>query len=154
MTYIPYNFFTYQTNGAIMKNNAQDQMLDITYDSAGNLTTIKGPETTGGDLDLNANSTDAYPYIDIQGLGSIYLHHPTGHGVKIVNEATEYLGFYLTGGDIEIYAETSDLNLFLEPRGTGLVKFGTHAVIGAEVVTGYIEILDAAGNTRHLAVTS
>lgn len=33
-------------------------------------------------------------------------------------------------------------------------KFGTHTVLGAETVTGYIEITDAAGNARKLAVVS
>jgi hypothetical protein len=34
------------------------------------------------------------------------------------------------------------------------VRFGTHAAIGAETVTGYITITDTAGNSRKLAVVS
>lgn len=41
---------------------------------------------------------------------------------------------------------------FIESGGT--VGFGTHSAIGAETVTGYITIKDAAGNTRKLAVVS
>jgi len=43
-------------------------------------------------------------------------------------------------------------DLLLSP--VGVVKFGTHAAIGAETITGYITIKDAAGNSRKLAVVS
>lgn len=36
----------------------------------------------------------------------------------------------------------------------GTLKFGTHSAIGAETVTGYVTITDAAGNSRKLAVVS
>ena len=53
-----------------------------------------------------------------------------------------------TDGEIDTLAG----DLFLNP--TGSVKFGTHAAIGAETVTGYITVKDAAGNSRKLAVVS
>lgn len=39
-------------------------------------------------------------------------------------------------------------------RGDGLVSFGTHSALGAETVSGYITINDAAGNSRKVAVVS
>lgn len=45
-------------------------------------------------------------------------------------------------------------DVVLDPAGTGSVKFGTHAAIGAETVTGYIEIQDSGGTLRRLAVVS
>jgi deoxyhypusine synthase len=37
---------------------------------------------------------------------------------------------------------------------SGTLKTGTHTAIGAETVTGYIEVQDIDGNTRKLAVVS
>jgi len=48
--------------------------------------------------------------------------------------------------------KTSAGDLFLDAVGN--VKFGTHAAIGAETVTGSITIRDAAGTLRKLAVVS
>ncbi len=48
----------------------------------------------------------------------------------------------------------ADIDLPLVPAGTGLVKFGARTAIGAETVTGYLEIKDAGGTTRKLAVVS
>ncbi len=55
-----------------------------------------------------------------------------------------------------VAAETDagDMDLALTPAGAGKVRFGTHAAIGAETVTGYIEIKDAGGTVRKLAVVS
>lgn len=62
-------------------------------------------------------------------------------------------------GYIELAAETAgtgtdDLDVRLTPAGAGLVRFGTHGAIGVQVTTGYIEIKDAGGTTRRLAVVS
>jgi len=53
-------------------------------------------------------------------------------------------------------AGTGDANIDIQltPKGTGAVRFGAHAAIVAETVTGYIEIKDAGGTTRKLAVVS
>lgn len=61
-----------------------------------------------------------------------------------------------TGGAVRISAIGSDANidLSLEAKGTGHLKFGTRAAIGAETVTGYIEVKDAGGIIRKLAVVS
>lgn len=48
----------------------------------------------------------------------------------------------------------ADIDLALTPAGGGKVKFGSHAAIGAETVTGYIEIKDAGGTVRKVAVVS
>ena len=48
----------------------------------------------------------------------------------------------------------ANIDLALTPKGTGRVRYGTHAAIVAEIVTGYIEIKDAAGTVRKLAVIS
>lgn len=48
--------------------------------------------------------------------------------------------------------QTNATDLILAPVGN--VRFGTHSAIGAETVTGFIEIKDFLGNTRKLAVVS
>ena len=48
----------------------------------------------------------------------------------------------------------ANIDLALTPKGTGRVRYGTHAAIGLELVTGYIEIKDAGGTVRKLAVVS
>ena len=48
----------------------------------------------------------------------------------------------------------ANIDLALTPKGTGRVRYGTHAAVVAEVVTGYIEIKDAGGTVRKLAVIS
>lgn len=48
----------------------------------------------------------------------------------------------------------ANIDLALTPKGTGRVRFGTHAAIAAETITGYVTIKDAAGNSRKLAVVS
>lgn len=48
----------------------------------------------------------------------------------------------------------ANIDLALTPKGTGRVRFGTHAAIGAETVTGYITIKDSGGTERKVAVVS
>jgi hypothetical protein len=40
----------------------------------------------------------------------------------------------------------------LEPKGTGVVQFGTHTGTADTAISGYIEIKDAGGTTRKLAI--
>jgi len=42
----------------------------------------------------------------------------------------------------------------ITPKGTGRVRFGTHAALAGETVTGYIEIKDDGGTVRKIAVVS
>lgn len=67
--------------------------------------------------------------------GSLYLDGGQGYG---------------TGdhGDVVVGATRGKLDV------RGVLKFGTHSAIGAETVTGFVEIEDAGGTTRKLAVVS
>jgi hypothetical protein len=47
-----------------------------------------------------------------------------------------------------------DIDVTLTPAGTGRVRYGTHAAVTTETVTGFIEIKDAGGTIRKLAVVS
>lgn len=48
----------------------------------------------------------------------------------------------------------TDIDLQLTPKGSGNVRFGTHSALGAETVSGFITIKDAAGNSRKVAIVS
>lgn len=50
--------------------------------------------------------------------------------------------------------DSGDMDLALTPAGAGNVRFGTHAAIAAETLSGYITIKDAGGTPRKIAVIS
>jgi hypothetical protein len=60
------------------------------------------------------------------------------------------------GGNARLSAEgtTTDVDLLIAAKGAGLVRFGAHAALSGETVTGYITIKDTAGTVRKLAVVS
>ena len=60
------------------------------------------------------------------------------------------------GGNARLSAQGSatDADLLLDGKGVGKVRFGTHATVAAETITGYIEIKDTAGVLRKLAIIS
>lgn len=76
-------------------------------------------------------------------------------------DASNYtrLAFKTATGVHTIEAESAgtgeaNIDVAIVPKGTGAVRFGTHAAIAAETVTGYITIKDAGGTSRKIAVVS
>jgi len=76
-------------------------------------------------------------------------------------DASNYQGFRIshsaavsTLSAITAGTGADDVDIALAPAGAGRVAFGAHTALGAEVVTGYIEIKDAGGTVRKLAVIS
>lgn len=55
---------------------------------------------------------------------------------------------------ISLLGTDTNIDMRLLPKGTGVLRFGVRSAIGAETVTGYIEIKDSSGTTRKLAVVS
>jgi hypothetical protein len=47
-----------------------------------------------------------------------------------------------------------DMDIALSPAGDGHVRFGSHAAVSSETITGYITIKDSSGTLRKLAVLS
>lgn len=47
-----------------------------------------------------------------------------------------------------------NIDMQLTPAGTGKLQFGTHTAIGAETLTGYIEIKDSGGTLRKVGIVS
>jgi len=52
------------------------------------------------------------------------------------------------------YGSDADIDLSLEPKGNGRVKFGARVAHADAAITGYVEIKDAGGTVRKLAVIS
>jgi len=71
--------------------------------------------------------------------------------VNFANGISVLPGLAGTPARIQAIGETN-LNLVLEPKGTGVVQFGTHTGTADTAISGYIEIKDAGGTTRKLAI--
>lgn len=66
--------------------------------------------------------------------------------------AQQGVGFTIAAETLGTGADNLDIGIV--PAGTGLMRYGTHNAIGAETVTGFINIKDSGGTTRKLAVVS
>lgn len=74
-------------------------------------------------------------------MGATHADTPTLQTLKAHNVTTG------TGADLLLSGGTGS-------AANGMVRIGTHSAIGAETVTGFIEIKDAGGTIRKLAVVS
>jgi len=124
------------------------------YEYASNISTISGGGVTGDKLYLKANTIDDWPRFRMDGLGWFGFDVPTGSGIYISEQATDFVHFKQSGGDSIIYARPNNNNLYLQTAGTGVVKFGTHNAITTETNSGYITIKDSGGTSRKLCVVS
>jgi hypothetical protein len=110
-----------------------------------------GLSVSGDDLIIYANQTDAQPYLSLLGNGNAELTAVAE--IMFNNASTRMFGMSIDGTDSKLITVANN-NLLLNPSGTGKVKFGTHTALGGEALSGYISILDAAGNARKLGVIS
>lgn len=59
------------------------------------------------------------------------------------------------GGHVSsLTQDTVNGDVPLIPNGTGYVRFGLYVVMGAEMLAGYIQVRDALGNIRKIAVVA
>ena len=63
---------------------------------------------------------------------------------------------FITAGRVHLVARgvSTNIDVAISPKGTGKIRYGTHVASSDTPVTGYIEIKDASGVTRRLAVIS
>lgn len=119
--------------------------------------------TAGGAPSLSASGSDANIPVRFaaQGQGSVTL----AQGAKPVFTATSYTAApanYLTaearetgtGPVLRAIGSDSNIDLNLRPQGSGVVSFGAFTVAAGAAVAGYIEIKDASGIPRRLAVVN
>jgi hypothetical protein len=53
---------------------------------------------------------------------------------------------------MDVAGSDTNIDLALTPKGTGNVRFGTYTASMALTIQGYVEIKDAGGTIRKLAV--
>jgi len=73
------------------------------------------------------------------------------------NFSDEFLrltGNGVSDSQVQSLGSATDVDCSLVPKGSGRVRYGTHAAVTTETLSGFITIKDAAGNTRKLAVVS
>jgi hypothetical protein len=116
------------------------------------------PAATGNVPVLKAAGTDAdiVAQIESKGASEIRLMPGGTEGVRIgrIASATSYIFLEGSAGSLvttEARGTVSDIDYRIVPKGTGLVRFGTWTSNADAAVNGYIQIKDAAGNTRKLA---
>jgi hypothetical protein len=117
---------------------------------------------TGATPTISAQGSDTnIPLaLDSKGSSSVFLR--AGGLTAFATLRTASSVNYLTGkgsvagNPVELGAAGPDTNidLALTPKGTGLVRFGTYTANMALTVQGFIEIKDAGGTTRRLAVVA
>lgn len=131
--------------------------------SGGNYIQIQG-RASGTGPDITAQGVDTNVTLRLSSKGTGAVEMMTGAlGRRVarfldVASSVNYIDFTpsATGNAVSVTANGSDTNvdLTLVAKGSGRVRVGTHSAIGAETVTGFIEIKDAGGTVRKLAVVS
>lgn len=117
---------------------------------------VYAPQSTAGSsVKIYPNTTDATPYIQLNPNGNILLICKGGSYITFQDALVgNILRTSFTDPDCIWESTIADKNLYFKVAGTGKVKFGTHTAQADTPITGYIDILDAAGNARKLAVIS
>ena len=145
--------------------------LDFTVEGETNFQVIRGASAAVNFLAARGNATGGRPSItaegadtnigltvEAKGTGSIFARTNGAIALQVTNTASavNYLSIFgnATGARPTISAVGADTNidLALVPKGTGYVTFGTRTASGDVAVTGYVEIKDAGGTVRRLAV--
>lgn len=103
---------------------------EITIHSAGNAVSIYGGSAVS-------------PYLKLQ------LPNVSGSPVNYFDMISAIAG---SAPQIRARGSDTDIDVRFTPAGAGLVRFGTRTASSDAAVTGYIEIKDAAGTVRKLAV--
>lgn len=106
---------------------------------------------TGNAIILYANTVDLWPNITLTGAGNLDLD--TANTTRFKHNGTSIL--YITDATgVVKFVSYDNRDISIEPHGTGNVKFGTHAALSGESLSGYITIKDAGGTARKLGVIS
>jgi hypothetical protein len=129
--------------------------------SAVNFVQVTGAATGGGPV-ISTQGSDANVRMVFNSKGS-----SSGIDLTMNNSRQVFIGtngsavnHWLMGGStagnapvFSVAGSDTNIDLALTPKGTGLVRFGTYTA-GALSIAGYIEIRDAGGTIRRLAVVA
>jgi hypothetical protein len=147
------------TNSFSLGTGAEQLRVSHTA-SAVNYVQVTGSATGGVPLIL-AQGSDTNVNIATASKGTGYLAFRTNTSTeqfRVFNTTSAVNRIEITGSIASaaplIKSEGTDTNidLALTPKGTGVVQFGTRTASSDVPITGYIEIKDAGGTIRRLAV--
>jgi hypothetical protein len=129
-----------KSNGAILLGNDQGWGAAVRV--------VANGDDTNLDIRMEAKGTGVAE-IRARGTRAIRASNPSGTVVNWIDVggsvASSPPGFTAAGSD-------TDIDLALVPKGTGNVRFGTRTASADAPVTGYLEIKDAGGTIRRLAI--
>lgn len=165
--------------GPVIASRGADTNVGLTFDSKGSgqhKFSVGGAEvfrvatagTAGAYVEVSAFNTprvaakgsaaDASLYIAAQGAGTHLFdtgggtQFRTGHAVNAVNCLQAIGGATTVAPSLRATGSDTDIDVLMVPKGQGRVRFGTHQATADTAITGYIEIRDAGGTLRRLAV--
>ena len=144
-----------QTNGT-----SQTEQLRVAHTaSAVNYVQVTGA-ATGNQPQITAQGSDANVILNIASKGNASIlfnansaeQFRTGAVASAVNSLQ--LNGATTGNSPSLQARgtNTDIDVVFTPKGTGNVRFGTYTASMALTIQGYVEIKDAGGTIRKLAV--
>jgi hypothetical protein len=145
------------------RTNTTTTQLNVSHTaSAVNFVQVTGA-ATGGFSSISAQGSDANAGLLISSKGSASIQIRTNNNsqtqLQVLHTASAVNFFQMTGAAAgaspTIFAAGTDTNidLALTPKGTGLVRFGAYTAT-VSTIAGYIEIRDAGGTIRRLAVVA
>lgn len=115
---------------------------------------------TFGRLQVEGGDTNIGMFYQTKGNGSHIFWSSAAQLLTLAFATSAVNGFIMrqsaTGSPVAIEATGSDtdIDILFTPKGAGRVRFGTHAALAGETVTGYITVKDAGGTSRKIAVVS
>ena len=144
------NIATSGTGALNLQTNSTTTQVAISHTaSAVNSVQLTG-STTGLGATISSQGSDTNVGLNLS---------PKGGGtVALARQRTNYWQF--TGSDASgspsasMQGTDANIDLTLTPKGTGNVRFGTYTANMALTIQGYIEIKDAGGTVRRLAVVA
>jgi hypothetical protein len=152
------NNIAFYTNGRVTTN----QFTVSHTASAVNYVQVTGAATTGAPIvSAQGSDTNITLFYQTKGVGShVFGTRGTTQQFRVADTGSAVNYVQVTGavaGAAPVMsAQGSDTNidLTLTPKGTGNVRFGIYTANMALVIQGYIEIKDAGGTIRKLAVVA
>lgn len=149
----------FQTNGG-----GQTQFIVSHTASAVNYVQVTGGATGSTNFPrITAEGSDSAVWLNLSAKGAsgirLFTDSMVNEQLRITRTASAVNFMTITGAasgatpTMSVGGTDTNIDLALTPKGTGLVRFGTYTA-GALSIAGYIEIKDAGGTIRRLAVVA
>jgi hypothetical protein len=146
-------------------NNISQEQFRVSHTaSAVNFVQVTGAATGAGPI-ISAQGSDSnaelryrtrgiFNHLFQNGNGNTNFSIDQTSGNSVVNRLQVAGSVASSAPVLSSVGSDTNIDLALTPKGTGLVRFGTYTANMALTVQGYVEIKDAGGTTRRLAVVA